>query len=344
MSTQPWVKGETGTATGIGSMPGTDPREAMRFVLGELPDLPHLAELPARGPGADLIGRTAAALVDLHVDLQPAGWRLVPRPGRDERRAASMLSEDLDALEEATDGYRGPLKVQLAGPWTLAAALDLFRGEKALSDPGACRDLAASLAETAARHVADVRRRVPGADVVLQLDEPLLPAVLASLVPTASGYGVLRAPEHAVAEAALAAVAEAAGVATIVHCCARDVPIALLRRSGAVGISVDFGLLDRRADEALGEALEAGVVLLAGLVPSVGRDSAGDAGRELSDPGTTVEPVRRLWRRLGLAAEKAPLSVVVTPTCGLAGASPSHARAAIATARSAARALAEDPE
>ena len=43
-----------GVATGIGSMPGTDPMEAARIVVGELPDFPHLAELPARGPGADI--------------------------------------------------------------------------------------------------------------------------------------------------------------------------------------------------------------------------------------------------------------------------------------------------
>ena len=53
----PWP---TQSATGVGSMPGTDPLETMRLVLGELPDLPFLAELPGRGPGADLTGRTAA--------------------------------------------------------------------------------------------------------------------------------------------------------------------------------------------------------------------------------------------------------------------------------------------
>ncbi len=85
-SPPPW-----GPATGIGSLPGTDPAEALRTVLGELPDLPHLPELPARGPGADMIGRTAALLVDLFVDLTPAGWRLVPRPGIDLRRAHELL-------------------------------------------------------------------------------------------------------------------------------------------------------------------------------------------------------------------------------------------------------------
>ena len=66
----PWV---AGAATGVGSLPGTEPAEAISMVLGELPDLPHLPELPARGLGADMIGRGAALLVDLPVDVQPSG-------------------------------------------------------------------------------------------------------------------------------------------------------------------------------------------------------------------------------------------------------------------------------
>ena len=115
--------GLAGGATGIGSWPGDDIVEALGAVRDILTDRPHLPELPHRGPGADLIGRGAALLVDLPVDLQPHGWRLVDAPGRDQRRAASWLRSDLDALAEAFDGYAGPLKVQVAGPWTLAASL-----------------------------------------------------------------------------------------------------------------------------------------------------------------------------------------------------------------------------
>ena len=35
-------------ATGVGSMPGEDFGEAARLVLGEVPDLPHLPEVPGR--------------------------------------------------------------------------------------------------------------------------------------------------------------------------------------------------------------------------------------------------------------------------------------------------------
>ena len=51
-------------ATGIGSWPGTSARQAAEIVVGELHTLPHLVELPARGVGADLIGRTLALLGD----------------------------------------------------------------------------------------------------------------------------------------------------------------------------------------------------------------------------------------------------------------------------------------
>jgi len=98
-------------------MPGENPLETARVVAGELPDLPYLAELPGRGPGADITGRTAALLVDIPVELAgPRGWRIAERPGRDLGRARSMLSSDLDAMEEVLDGYAGLVKIQLAGP------------------------------------------------------------------------------------------------------------------------------------------------------------------------------------------------------------------------------------
>ena len=64
------------------------------------------------------------------------------------------------------------------GPITLAASLELGGGHRAITDPGALRDLAASLAEGVARHRAEVARRL-STTVAVQFDEPLLPAALA---------------------------------------------------------------------------------------------------------------------------------------------------------------------
>ncbi|MFF9191145.1 methionine synthase [Streptomyces rochei] len=326
-----------GPATGIGSLPGQDAREAVKTSTGTFEDFPFLPELPARGPGADMIGRTAGMLVELYARVEPSGWRLGDRPGRDTKRARSWLGEDLDALEEFTQGYEGPLKVQAVGPWTLAAALELRNGEAVLSDAGACRDLAASLAEGLRLHLAEVRRRVPGARIVLQLDEPSLTAVLRGQVRTASGYRTHRAVDRQVVESALRDLAAVhADGPVVVHSCAPDVPFALLRRAGVTGVSFDFSLLTERHDEAIGEAVEGGTRLFAGVVP--GTDTA------LSDPAGSVMGVRTLWRRLGLSPGLLAEAVTVTPSCGLAGASPEYARRALAHCARAARSLADNPE
>jgi Cobalamin-independent synthase, Catalytic domain len=325
-----------GAATGVGSLPGEDAREAARTATGALETFPFLPELPARGPGADMIGRTLGMLVELYARVEPSGWRFGDRPGRDTRRAKAWLGEDLDALEEFTQGYEGLLKVQAVGPWTLAAGVELRNGEAALSDAGACRDLAGSLAEGLRSHVEQVRRRVPGAEVVLQLDEPSLTAVLGGRVRTASGYRTLRAVDRGVVEGALRDVVREVGAPAVAHSCAPEVPFALLRAAGFAGVSFDFGLLTESDWDAVGEAAEAGTALFAGVVP--GTDAA------LSDPAGSVSGVRALWRRLGLSPGILGTSVAVTPACGLAGASPAYARAALVHCARAARSLVDNPE
>jgi hypothetical protein len=336
------LRSEPGTATGIGSWPGTDVRAAVRATfdeLGEAPQLPYLPEVPARGPGSDLIGRAAALLVDLPVDLQPSGWRLVDHAGRDVKRARSFLGEDLDVLAEVADGYTGRLKLQIAGPWTLASALWLPRLERAVVDPGAVRDLIASLSEGISRHVVEVARLVPGAQIVVQLDEPGLPAVLTGALPTASGFGRLRAIDEPTLVEGLQAVLEAAtaagAIGTALHSCASGLPIETLVKTGVGALSLDLSLL-RTADwEQLAIAIEGGTQLWAGAIATPG----GPAGT-LPRPDTVADSIWTPWRTLGLDVAAAG-SVVITPACGLAGASPQSARSVLKLAKAAASVLAE---
>ena len=145
----------------------------------ELPDLPHLAELPERGVGADLTGRTAGLLVDMPVEATTTGWRFAGRPGRELSRARGLLSSDLDALEETAGGYRGPLKIQVCGPWTLAATIELARSQDpALADPGAVADLTASLAEGIGAHVGEVRKASVQQARFVVLKSPDIPSML----------------------------------------------------------------------------------------------------------------------------------------------------------------------
>jgi methionine synthase II (cobalamin-independent) len=322
-------------ASGVGSWPGDDATayaEAVRIVLGEAPDLPYLPELPARGAPAGMVGRTLAVIGDLGFDLQPAGWRLTAAAGIDHRRARSLLAQDLDQLEEQAQDVRGTLKVQLAGPWTLAATVEKPRGDKVLSDHGARRELAHALAEGVAAHLTDVRRRVAADRVIVQVDEPALPAVLAGQVPTASGFGKHRSVHPPEASAALEVVLAAAGEEPWVHCCAADAPWTLVRGAGARGISADLAVLGADALDVVAEALEAGDRVALGLVPALDPEAPPDAS-------TLTERVLRLLDMLGLDPEEVSPRLVVTPACGLAGASAAWARRATDLCREVARAL-----
>lgn len=331
-------------ATGIGSLPGTDSGAAARLVFDELPDLPHLPELPARGVGADMIGRGTALLVDLYAEVQPSGWRLTERPGRDARRADSFLRQDLDFLEENAQEFGQTLKMQAVGPWTLASTLELRHGDRMLADLGAVRELAESLTEGLKSHIAEVKKRAPHAGALLvQLDEPALPGVLKGTVPTASGFGKLRAVEEAVARELLGGVIQAvhdADAEVSVHCCAPDVPIDLLRKAGANYVSFDATTIDATGhdtatarDEHLGEAIEAGVGLMLGVVPATDPARAPSVNRLL-------DKVLSLTR-LGFSPAHLAEATTITPTCGLAGATPPWARQALILAHRTADALAD---
>jgi hypothetical protein len=117
-----------------------------------------------------------------------------------------------------------------------------------------------------------------------------------------------------------------------VHCCAPRAPIGLLRAAGADGVSVDVGLVQDL--DAVGTAVEDGTHLLLGVVP--GTDAP------LPAPKATASRVSALWNELGFAAELLPAAVTLTPACGLAGATPGYARAAMAHVREAARYLLPD--
>lgn len=334
--TFPWP---AASATGVGSWPGTDPREAMAVIIGELRELPHLPELPARGPGADMVGRTAGLLVDMPVETTARGWRLGARSGRDSGRAASYISQDLDAVEEAAAGYAGPFKIQACGPWTLAASLELTRSvEPALADPGAVADLTSSLAEGLATHVAAVRSRLPDATILLQLDEPALPAVLAGSVPTASGLYRLPPVDDSIAADHLRAVLTPASAPTVVHCCAQKIPFSCIKLCGALAVSFDLALFRRTDEDDFGEAIESGLGMFIGAIPAAAPRATQRQDEEGRVPATEVID---LWLRIGLPAASLTGQVVITPACGLADASPSYARAALTRCQSAARLIPE---
>jgi len=323
--------------TGVGSMPGDDVAEAVRVIRGEVGDFVFVPELPARGPHAGMIGRALAVLEGLDADLQPAGWRLGAGSGSDLRRARSVLAQDLDVAEELLAEHTGPLKVQVTGPLTLAAQVEQARGDKLVADHGARREVAESLAEGLTTHIADVRRRFSWAErVVVQVDEPSIAAVIGGGIPTASGFGRHRTVHPPEADALLRRVVDAitaAGARPVVHSCAADLPLALLAGAGFTAVSFDLGLAD--PDDSWSEAFEAGTDLWPGVVPSM------DADVTDADLGRRVE---RFFARLGFDEDAYASRTVITPTCGLAGASPAWAKRALSLAQGVAGASARNGE
>ncbi len=310
------------------------------MVAGELPDLPHLAELPDRGVGADMVGRAVGLLVDIFGEVVPSGWRITRSPGRDTRRAKDFLEWDLDA---ATEHYAGAdwMKVQVCGPWTLAAQVELSTGNRALVDDGAVDDIAASLTQGMLDHLAELGRRLPGTSFVVQVDEPALPLVIAGVLSTPSGFGTVSAVDLGRVGQVLRSMTDALDdFPTVAHCCHPSAPLRLLKASGFDALSIDFteiGTSAARLDP-IGELVEAGTVLLAGLVPGVrpaGRD------RELRD---WAAPVLGVFDRLGFPRDTLSGRVVPTPTCGLAGADHDWALAAMKTSRELSRAFEDLPE
>jgi methionine synthase II (cobalamin-independent) len=260
--------------------------------------------------------------------LPPAGGRGTGAHGGrgDHPPPRPQRGPDLDTLEEQAQDYVGTFKIQVAGPWTLAATVERPRGDKVLADHGARRELAQALGEGLRDHVADVRRRLPGVDrLVVQLDEPALPAVLSAAVPTASGFGRHRNVDLPVASEALEwvlAAIEAAGAEPWVHSCAPGVPWSVLHQAGARGLSADVATLSAADHDALAEAIEGGTAVALGVLP--GTDPA-----TVPTDAQVTESVLRWLDMLGLDPVEVGERLVVSPACGLAGASRDWARTAL---------------
>ncbi len=337
-----WLVSVFATASGTGSWPGTAARQAAEVVVGELgAALAHLVELPARGVGADIVGRAGALLIDVAIDTVPRGYRVASRPGAVTRRATSLLDEDIDALEEAWEiaGLRGsgrPVKVQAPGPITLAAELELPNGHRAITDSGAVKDISASLAEGVAAHRASVSRRLD-TPVVVQFDEPLLPAAVAGHLAGVTAFSPVAAIDETVATAMLDTCAAAAGAEVSVHCCGAGLPWKVLQQSTIHALSVDAGTLQAADLEAIAEFIDSGRAVALGVVSS-STPTRWPAVEEIA--GAVVA----ITDRLGFPRAALTDRIGVTPACGLAAATPQWARTAIELARKAAELFAEDPD
>ena len=202
---------------------------------------------------------------------------------------------------------------------------------------------------------------MPGATLLVQLDEPSLPAVAHGGIPSPSGLTRVREVDQEVLRAKLREVLAATRAYTIVHCCASGYPFEIITGAGADAVSFDLSLLNHRDYDKLAETVEGGSGLLIGAlsVTALAGDSArpsargSEGGRRAArqrdedeertrlTPQGTANAIREVWQRIGLPPAACAEQVVITPACGLAGVSPDQARDALRWCREAARILPE---
>ena len=297
-----------GVVTGVGAVDVLDPHVGAQITIDEVPDLPHVPELPLRGPWAEPVGRLAALLVDLPVELEIGRWRMASGVGRDLRRSRSLLAEDLDAVEEHWAGFEGPAKLQLLGPLSAAALVELRNGAAVVSDAGAVDELGSSLAEGLLEHVAQLSGRVPGAEWVVQVDEPLCADVARGRRPRPSGWGTFPALEPSVTSDLISRVVDAAhriGCPVVVHCCDPEPDWDLLTGTSADALSVPLRHLDTAGGEGAAR-LERWWGSGRGLWSSVARPG---------EDSSASARLRQLRSVLGAPGEEFGRRLVLTPPC-----------------------------
>jgi hypothetical protein len=113
-----------------------------------------------------------------------------------------------------------------------------------------------------------------------------------------------------------------------------------LRACGFDALAVDLTVVGERPStlDALGELIDAGGILLAGVIPTT-RPANPDAPLQ-----KWVAPLLDTWNRLGLRREDLAASVVPTPSCGLAGTDRDWAVRAMRLCAQLADALRDPPE
>ena len=314
---------------GLGELPGASIIAAADIVAGETGDLRQLPILPARG--VDVVGLTTGILPGINVDAGPRSWVLSTRPQLRTRRIWDRVEADLDQCEQAWGTRIDAVKIQLAGPWTLSASIELSNGHRALTDTGALRDLTESLIAGIQEYSADVRARFD-TEVYVQLDEPLLGQVRDGSLPGTSQFDEIPSINDVDLGERLAGVTERAEVRYLNQ---TGYP-PLWKVAQVAGVETCQVTLDTVRGSEQYDGM--GHALAAGMRVGLGMTRAGDD----RDPRHLAVDVARMWDELGLDRTLLTHAVDVHPCGGLANCTLLDAAAALRTARTVADMLDKD--
>jgi len=326
-------------ATGIGSVPFTDPAAAVASILAHLPEVPFWPQMVRLGFPEEMVAQAARGLPGLKVDLEGRTVAVDPDIPREE--ALARLYEEvwagdlapfalepqeaqgffvlLKACASAKTGVRA-LKGQLSGPVTFAGMVKDLEGKPILYDAELTQAVCQGLARKAvwqAQQFWDL-----GKEAVIFFDEPYLTGFGSAYLPISKGEVM------EILTQTLEAVRQSGPVTLGVHCCG-NTEWSLLLETPLDILSFDsFGYFDslRLYDQELRGFLARGGRLAWGLVPT---------GAELE--GETADS---LWKRFqgqvqqlafsGAAAKEILSRALLTPACGMGYLSPEAANRVLA--------------
>jgi methionine synthase II (cobalamin-independent) len=295
-----------GLATSIGSLPHVDPSEAVDFAVRNQQRLPAAPSLPGRSRREGMVAQAAHGVAGISVtddgSLVIDDGALDPDAPLWDPGFSSDAFVGLRAFLTAAVERRGPIKLAVTGPVTLGVALHAA----GVSADVAFRVAGSAVRQRAAALVDYAGARVPEAQIVCFVDEPVLGSAMET------GFPIAPVDAIDLASSALAAVEH--GAISGLHCCATDADWRLILQAGPqiLSLPTDGGL--QRAAGAFASFLDAGGWVAWGAVPT---------DRPI---GTTVD---RMWRQLNLLWSDLVTDggcdpvllrtqAMITPACGLA--------------------------
>lgn len=327
-------------ATGIGSVPFADEREAVGLILDLLPELPFWPQMAQKGFFEDMISQGAGGLPLIIRDAEQRLVRVTEAVDRDEAFThfyEAALAGDVEAFaltpEEASGFYSlmkalqdtpsAPpvfIKGQVVGPVTFATVVKGLDGKAILFDYELLQAVTRGLALKAAWQMAKIAES--GRQAVIFFDEP-------SLTGLGSAFMQISREEVISLLTEVISIAKEAGEAYFgVHCCGNTDWSVLLETPIDILSFDSYEFFDHLTlyDKALQKFLSRGGFLAWGLVPT--------------SPTAPAETQEALWAKFaqqvqslvdrGLDRQVLLSQSLLTPACGLGYLTPEKAKQALA--------------